>query len=149
MKVWIIGNSNSGKSTFAKYLSEISHLPILEAGSYARKFFGDVSPEELSSHSLELLKANHRYFSNIIGQDLKDNQIIVGARNPIDFADLFDPKRDSVVILEDELSPSSDFEAFGIAAIVSILDFFLATGLICDFQVMKLKAKKENENWYV
>lgn len=146
--IWIIGNTGSGKSTFARKLSERLNLPIFEAGKFARALCPKgTSVEKITEESAKKLQENHRYFSNLIKQNLTTPSIISGARNPIDFADSFNPKTDYVVFLENHRFVSL-FEAYGIEAIKALVTFFYNTDQIKIEQMKILVADKSKEDWY-
>ena len=150
-RLWIIGNSKSGKSTFAKRCSNRFGIPIFEAGKFCRELNPEMDNTRLADYCTRILQNddNHRFFSDKIKEGLgEDSYVIVGVRNPVDFLDSFDPYRDFVIFLEDDSEPASEFEKLGIEAIKRIMDFFVKLNISTDWQVTNLKAEKDKSIWY-
>lgn len=146
--VWVIGATGSGKSTLAARLSEETGLKVVEAGRFAREAWPEVGPEELGRRSADVLRSDFRFFSRRISAETLYPCIVAGVRNPVDLLDSLDAKDDLIYLLDAGTPPASDFEAKGLAAIGAVLDFFLATGVLADYQVERLQARKDGADWY-
>lgn len=154
MSTWIIGYTGSGKSTFARRLSERFSQEILETGKFARDKWPareDDGVRTLTAIAIDALKeSGHRYFSKLIAAEIASKDlIIVGARNPVDFLDSFNPKKDDVIFLNTETPPATEFEEYGVNAIRAIVKFFVVTKIIKEEQAMSITADKENDDWYI
>jgi hypothetical protein len=148
--IWIIGLTGAGKSTLAKRLAAETGLEILEAGRFAREVSSaGADTRELTATTLELLQADHRYFSRLILERVRGRRlIVVGVRNPVDFTDSFNPHTDRVLLLDAGVRAASAFEAEGVEAVGAVLTFFLATGVLARHQVERLTAVKHGSDWY-
>ncbi len=109
--LFIIGNSQVGKSTLAKNLAEIFHYKHIGASEWVRsKFPPNVSREELTSYSVEQLALNPNVCVDYIRNkyDLEnDSFIIEGIRNPFDFVKLWNPQTDHIIFLShDRTTPN-------------------------------------------
>lgn len=141
--LWIIGTSAAGKSTFSKTIADREETSILEAGRWAREMHcegTDVSV--MTATTLSILGKDERYFSRLINQELSkhDRLIVTGARNPIDFVDNFDVKRDGVVFLgTNAFPPQTDFEHVGVDAIKLHVAFMISCGLLPPTRVESLE----------
>jgi hypothetical protein len=149
--LWILGPTGSGKSTLAKQILALpvyqeerenpfdGGLAILECGRFARALAPKgASAQVLAACSCDALDKDVRFFSRKIGRALKahgqrsQQVLVVGARNPIDFLDHFDVKRDAVLSLPDagRARRLSAFETQGLEAIHKAIHFLSSNGLL-------------------
>ena len=105
MKIFIIGYSNSGKSTFAKQFKKFKHI---SASSWTSRFgFDKTDPSyrrNVTEASTKALKENPDECIDHIKEAIKtaENVVIEGIRNPRDFFNLFNPTCDVVMFLKPE-----------------------------------------------
>lgn len=134
MKIFIIGSTNTGKTTFAKKL--FNHVGkdilFLESSEILKNFVNypdnltdENRTKKLTKFSLSILKNDHfaicDMIENIILLQNKKYTIVNGIRNPTDFIKLYNPKTDMVFISQEK--GKSVFEKFGIKSIKSYLTF--------------------------
>lgn len=123
MNIFIIGGSQVGKSTISKKIKKyIPTFTLIEMGSY----FKDTPKNrtsELTKRSLNLLRDNHKTFYEYYEKNKSVSNIIVGVRNPLDFALMFNPNTDIVIITEERSAIETEFEKTGIKAISEVLLF--------------------------
>jgi len=136
MKIFVIGYSRTGKTSFAKKLAKDIGFEHLTASSWLREIYDGPAQSHLSEKelirkmtdfSIEQLKANPFVAAKFLSEKIKDveNIVIDGIRNPIDFQALFDPKVDHVILINRKgYLPQTRFEMAGIDAICCILDFY-------------------------
>lgn len=143
MKIFIIGGTNSGKSTFAKklenYLEESNEdFYTIESSSILMKrddvpsFTRETRTKVLTKFTNSLLKSDVGIVGKEIKKELLKNkskiQIIVGVRNPYDFTLLFNPKSDMVFTTDSKMK--NEFENSGIKSIKSYLKFLSKSNLL-------------------
>jgi hypothetical protein len=143
MLIFGIGPSGSGKSSvFAPLLD--AHLEragvdcvIVEAGGWCRRAVDPDPPEtlrkRLTEHAIETLKKHPSTAVDWVRTELKDAAvgIVLGIRNPYDFAQLFDWRTDAVVFLHGWSSDA--FEETGILAIRKLLMWADELGISCNY----------------
>ncbi len=150
MSIWIVGASNTGKSTIAAELHLTTDLPVVEAGQFCRAIcMPGVGRGTLNKTASMILQDDHRYFSmKIFGELYNKNAIVVGVRNPVDFIDSFNPKLDKVIFLSANDTTEKGFDTEGVNGIKSVVDFFLSVGILNSYQVLQMVANKEDKEWY-
>lgn len=150
MSIWIIGPSRSGKSRLAENVAHVFGLPIVETGLICRDFcIPGAEYEVLADFAAELLQKDLRYFSwRILKETQGREAVVVGARNPVDFIECFDPTKDGVLLLEAGIIPKPGFDTEGIDSIKAILKFFLSLGIVKQSQVVTMTADRSKEWWY-
>ena len=131
--IYVIGHSKTGKSPVAKRIADHFGFPIIEAGGWARQGcppLEDETTEEyvprVSQYALEKLKTDPWVAIRHVDNGIKssgDKSIIVGIRNPFDFAQLVDPSVDHVIFIESD-TPMSDFESEGISLIRGMVKLY-------------------------
>ncbi len=132
MNIFIIGRAQSFKTSFSKELAKITGFNHIQASSFLREKHPTLghSPHDavqLSIQAIEDLKEDPFVCINSIKSKLKQNNIIEGVRNPVDFAHLFNPQTDKIVFLHNENVANieySQFEVIGLEAIKEMLTFY-------------------------
>lgn len=142
--LWVVGSTASGKSTFAKRVSQLLGIGLVEAGSWARKALPHGSVDQLTEYSMSRLRGDSRYGSRYVEQELSrfGTCVVAGSRNPIDFVDNFHPTLDTAIVMGPKtFPPVTDFERTGIEAIQSYLRFLVACGMSRDEQYVIIEPK--------
>lgn len=139
MKIFIIGTTNSGKSTLAKYISNILNAPIISAGAWMKKNYYQAVEETkenytkmLTRTSMGFLQKNPNFFLEKIQDEVQKNIyssviIIEGIRNPRDFIHLFNPNEDVVILVNsviNEIKEYPEFEIKGLEIIDELIKYF-------------------------
>jgi hypothetical protein len=160
--VWVLGPTGAGKSSYATQLAFAANdlglglggNRVLECGSFARKGCAkDATVDTITAHTLACLDRDPAHFAKRIAKQTKTLRargggIVVGARNPIDFATAFSVKEDAVVILDpagpgrrslDARAGATIFERRGLRAIEAFLDFLVDTDQLHESQVLYLR----------
>lgn len=127
MNLFIIGPSQTGKSTLAQGIALDTGMKHITASSWVRsKFKPEESPtrEDLTQKSTDLLREQSTMATDTLRalHDLDSGgYIIEGIRNPFDFARLYRPERDVVLFLsrEDALPTGDRFDP-GVPVIVQM-----------------------------
>lgn len=141
--LWVLGNTHSGKSTVARKIAAETGATHLEGSKWVRQMHSpDCGVAELTATAMSILHKDERYFSKLIREDLEratrepgSRVVFAGSRNPIDFVDNFDVTRDAIVMVGAKgCPPQSDFERFGLGAILMHVAFLVGTGLILESQ---------------
>lgn len=126
-KIFVLGNTKSGKSTFAKILGELNNRIVISSSGYIPS---DNVPDDwigraevMQARTIEILSKNPNacleYLSNEAAvNDL--NVVFEGLRNPYDFIRLFDPQKDKVFIVKMEGREEVALD-FGVGAIEQAL----------------------------
>lgn len=131
MKIFVIGLPVSGKTTFAKEISEQMGYIYIDATSWLKNTFRDKQDKETECQYQEMyhqyltdrLKKDHNIFSrnivDIISLNPNHNFIIEGSLNPTDFNCLFDYNQDMIIILNRNNNESEflDYENIGLSVI--------------------------------
>lgn len=143
MKIFVIGQSNSGKTSFSKKLAEALgavHIPISEwVRSRFPEFNDGVKSDErveiMTKFSINALKRDPAVAVNFLRHkhDLSKPCAIEGIRNPSDFMQLFDYTSDFVIFIENK-NNHIKFTGFerGVHIIESYLGYLLSNGLMDD-----------------
>ena len=140
MKIFVIGSSQTGKSPLAKALAENMRCKYLSTSGWVRnRFTANDYPTTkefitaMTEYSINELRENPDRCIEYLNEqhDLSQACVIDGVRNPHDFIKLFDPKYDSVIILQRKKNPirPTQFES-GIELISAYLQYLEKTGLI-------------------
>ena len=113
MKVFIIGATKSGKTTLAEKLSKKYNFKHIKASALIRDIFtkneSDFKSkqeftEAITKFSLDVNRKDPYIISRYLrtSNNLDQNCIIEGIRNPNDFFELFDIANDKVILLKHE-----------------------------------------------
>lgn len=157
MKIFIIGISQTGKSTLSKYLSDKYYLEHIQTSKSIRNTFQykeeDFNSkqsfiEAITDYSIKINQKEPYFNSNYIinNYDLKKDVIIEGIRNPNNFFSLFDIIKDKVIILKylnNQIKPTS-FEK-GIDVIENYLNWNLELNIINKNRIQILEYNNYNE----
>ena len=151
MKIFIIGYSGVGKSPFASLLCRrYPQAQHIKAGEWVRSQFStNATAQEMAEFSAQKLKENINICVDFIREKYVFSQnsisIIEGIRNPYDFMQLFDPKKDMVIFVNRKNTfASSYFELQGTNTIYSYLSFLASTRIIQEQQMTGFFIEKEN-----
>ena len=121
MKVFIIGATKSGKTTLAEKLSKKYDFKHIKASALIRDIFpkneSDFKSkqeftEAITKFSLDINRKDPYIVSRYLwtSNNLDQNCIIEGIRNPNDFFELFDIANDKVILLKHENSDLKETE---------------------------------------
>lgn len=138
-KVFVLGPSKSGKTTFAKCFPKLKHI---EASTPYRKAFEQERPEistdsplwrdEITKFGIHKKLAMPDFCINYVKGEIEktrfESQIISGIRNPRDFVSLFDYTMDYVVYLQPATTGYSSFDS-GLDVIRNYIDWLHVNGL--------------------
>jgi GTPase SAR1 family protein len=139
-KIFVIGYSECGKSTFSQALCERLSVQYIGASEWTRKFnvTKDRNPayrETVTNLARKALLENPRVCIDYISSSLsaiKEPVIVEGLRNPFDFMNLYDPANDYVIHLEPENAiPINRFDD-GIDVIIDFLGYMNENHLFDD-----------------
>ena len=150
MKLFIIGQSQSGKTTLANQMAQIYGLQHISASDWVKQVW-QLSIEDFASreayitaiteYSLEYLRKYPRACIDYIQHQLVDdrNTVIDGIRNPYDFVTLFNWQFDRCLYLNYQCNPipTNPFEQ-GLSVIQTYLKWLLDNRLIQPHQAMTL-----------
>ncbi|TSC82432.1 MAG: hypothetical protein G01um101419_588 [Parcubacteria group bacterium Gr01-1014_19] len=141
MKIFVIGMSNSGKTTLAKKIAELYGLECLSASEWVRTAspeFADGPKSDdqvaaMTEFTIATLKKNPKITVDFLNDkyDLTKSYVIEGVRNPGDFIRLFNPVTDYVVFITNNNNAlkATLFEE-GIGVIRKYLDYLSSNGLL-------------------
>ena len=121
MKIFIIGATKSGKTTLAEKLSKKYNFKHIKASALIRDIFpkneSDFKSkqeftEAITKFSLDINRKDPYIVSRYLrtSNNLDQNCIIEGIRNPNDFFELFDIANDKVILLKHENSDLKETE---------------------------------------
>ena len=138
MKIFVIGFSQSGKSTFSKTLAGTYNAEHITASNWTKRFKIDKSDpeyrEKVTAASREALSKDHLVAVHAIRAAILDSskaiKIIEGIRNPLDFMHLFDLKNDYVVLLLPKNVVSANLFDDGVKAIQTNLSWMVKNDII-------------------
>jgi len=138
MKIFVIGFSQSGKSTLAKALSETFDAVHISASNWTKQFEINKSDLEyrakVTNASREALSKDHLISVQAIRTEVLESKkaikIIEGIRNPFDFTHLFDIKNDYVIFLFPCDVVASDSFDGGVKVIQDTALWMLANNMI-------------------
>ncbi len=151
MKTFILGRSGTGKSPFAQQVAAATGMAHVSASRWVRERFPKTRfdydtrqqfVDAITAFSQARLREDPNVCVDFIttNEPIADRVIIEGIRNPRDFALLFDPKHDEVVLLDHspaDLVPTA-FEG-GLAVIERYLTWMVDTGLIDDTRIVRYR----------
>ena len=155
MKLFIIGQSRSGKTTLAKHIAHTCHLRHISASNWVKQVWHlseqdfpsrEAYIQAITDYSLEYLRKSPHACVDYIRQQLQQPltspqfcTIIDGIRNPYDFVNLFDQQRDRCLHLVYLSNPiaTNNFEQ-GLTVIQAYLDWLLTNHLIQPHQATNL-----------
>lgn len=135
MKVFIIGPSKIGKTTYANKIKKeagfdasLSMSFLLKEQYKQNNNESDLQYiERLSKISTDILKEYPDYFVHALKQEIRmngyKNIVIDGVRNPFDFAKLYENGDSVIFVSGDDYSYKSSFEEQGLIAIAEMLNF--------------------------
>lgn len=141
MRIYVLGQSGSGKTPFSKMVGEKLNLPVISAGNWIN---GRISLDKQISKqkaidlttetSIKELRNDPDVCIDYVVQLLNmvgSDAIIEGIKNPRDFATLFDISKDLVIFLNRDKNPytASSFE-MGIVVIDHYVNWAASTGLL-------------------
>jgi nicotinamide riboside kinase len=141
MKVFVIGYTNTGKTTLAARIATALELPMVRANEWVEASLGSEAVEYASKtdraqvytqYSTDHLRVDPavalRYMSTRF--DVSRPCVIEGLRNPRDFLHLYDPRFDLVVLVDRVgVTASSVFES-GVDHIADYLRYLDSAGLM-------------------
>lgn len=129
-RIFIVGLSGAGKSTYARNLARILGCGVVSGGGWIRAQYPHAGSLELTQRALNTLAGDPDVAIRWVGPRPEgDFQIVEGLRNPRDFVHLCDPTRDFAVLLSEREPPTSPdiWESTGVDAIVALLGFYMET----------------------
>jgi hypothetical protein len=140
--IFLVGGTGVGKSTLAKKLAAQRGLIHVQASEWFRKNFNGAGitgkqafTDAITAFSRQALARdpdlNVRYLHQAYHLEA-GGHVIEGCRNPRDFEQLFDPQRDTVVIIHYPQNPVrvSTFEAEGLRLIHGITQYYVDIGML-------------------
>lgn len=147
VKIFILGTSQSGKTTLAKAICQQLPLQHVSASTWVRKHFHENTQDKqsliasMSAFATQQLKQNPFACIEELKKtyDLNQPSVIEGVRNPFDFANLFDPSADGVIRISfknNKLQPT-EFEK-GLEVVDDLLSWMFKNQMISDTQVLNL-----------
>src|SRR5262245_54529373 len=140
MSIFVLGRSRTGKTPFASQVALALGSTHIMGSEWVRKRFPPLDTSDrqtfvdaITRFSLEELRRNPRACVEYIRAhyDLSRPCVFEGLRNPHDFVHLFDPRTDTVVLLEhtgNDLRPTG-FES-GLDLIAQYARYLVETGLL-------------------
>lgn len=149
MKIFVIGVSQTGKSTLSKYLCEKYQMKHIQSSVMVRETFSKKESDfknkqdfidAITEYSILLNRRNPNAVSDYIQEHyFLENVIIEGIRNPNNFHKLFDIKKDKVILLDYTKNSiiKTDFES-GIDVIDNYLNWNLKMKIITENNYQKL-----------
>ena len=148
-RIFIIGHTSAGKSTYARQLAVVlGKCPIVSGGGWVREAFPNVTdPEGLTNAARAALRSNPDRSLAWVGDrpTTSTYQIVEGIRNPRDFAYLCDPLKDIVVFLRAAGDlPATTWEATGVGAIHKLAAFYAETW---DTRVLWVQRQGDRVQW--
>lgn len=146
--IWVIGATRSCKTALAQHGIAPLGFYMISTADFFRKQYGQPDTYSrqfvfnISAFAAETLSkdpdCNIRYLQDIAKQQHKPC-VIEGERNPVEFAKLYDPKNDMVIILNRQ-----DVDVYdtaierGIESIEKIVRWNISTGIAPQDSAMKL-----------
>lgn len=143
--IYIIGQTNTGKTTLAKRLSEKTGRKVISSSSFlddvdCEGLSKEARAQKLSEESLRRLRINPDIAAKHIRSQITGPSIIEGIRNPNDYVRLVEASDFVFFLQKANSSPATYFEVFGLAAILQIAKFNHEMGLMSNFHVMEFDA---------
>jgi GTPase SAR1 family protein len=147
VKIFILGTSQSGKTTLAKAICQQLPLQHVSASTWIRKHFHENTQDKqtliasMTAFATQKLKLNPFACIEELQKkyDLNQPSVIEGIRNPFDFANLFDPNTDRVIRItykNNKLQPT-EFEK-GLEVVDDLLTWMINNQMMTDTQVLNL-----------
>lgn len=132
MNIFIVGASDTGKSSLAKFLSERYNIKHIQASKWLRdtyKMEADEMVEEYTNRitniSIELLKNDPDFFIDKIREQYATTNIIEGIRNIRDFMVLYNPNTDILIKTVHDYGYKTSFEEDGLKLISRSHDYLV------------------------
>lgn len=155
MKIFIIGISQTGKSTTAKYIANKYNMEYIQASIMIRNSFKKENEfnsrqefiEAITKYSIELNQNSPMIVSKYIKENYDLNNVIIeGIRNPNNFFDLYEIKKDKIIVLDYLNNPIKEttFEK-GINIIVDYLKWNIEHNIISSDDLQILRYENYNE----
>jgi len=133
MNVFVIGTTNSGKTTLSSALSTQLNFKHIQISKILKEQNAIVSTESYNQYIHRLtevakiiLRTHPDFFVDYIKKEASENNIIEGCRNIRDFMLLFNPKTD-VVIHVIGSNGITEFESEGLHIIIESVNFMSKT----------------------
>lgn len=135
MNVFVLGHTQSGKSTLAQHIADKYGFKHIEASGNLRDLVprnegeSDIDyVKRLSNKSKELLLKDPYYFADIVKSKMQpDRNIISGIRNPVDLIQIADFKKDLIIFITpykgNFFGYHSAFERTGLYCIQAFIPF--------------------------
>lgn len=156
MKIFVLGSSQTGKSTITRYLCEKFNMTHIQSSTMIRNTFP--FKEEDYNNKQEFINAITKYSielnikkPNIVSDYIKknydlNNVIIEGIRNPNNFHQLFDITKDKVIYLDylNNTIEKTNFEK-GLEVIINYLEWNLSLNILDKDKVSFIKYKTYEE----
>lgn len=146
MKIFVIGQSGTGKTPIAAKISEALSFNHVKASEYFRKTFTGHSDDRneftkmITEYSAHVLKENPYVNIDYLKDKLQGNCVVEGVRNPIDFSNLFEFGKDKIIFLEYRNNPilKTDFEN-GLDIIESIMSWAQQQGIVSENDFIRIQ----------
>jgi hypothetical protein len=148
MKLFIIGATQTGKTTLAQAVASELEMQALSASEWAKLRFKrselattdrDAYVREITDFTCTELAKQWDSCARYLQSRCTGSLVIEGIRNPYDFSVLFDPHEDAVVFLLSGMDGRTTFEKRGLAAIQAQVTFYVDTGILNADRVYWLK----------
>jgi len=147
--IFVVGASNTGKSTLAKKIRDTFDLKYVHAGTWATEMY-ETRPEEKSrayidgvtAYALDKLREDPNIcITYLASQGVMCGKgfLVDGIRNPRDFSRIFDTQNDVAVILnykENPIAPTI-FEQ-GVEVITAYTQWLVSNGLLPENRVQNI-----------
>lgn len=144
-KVFVIGKSRVGKTTFSKKFAAKFGFQHIQASEWIKDQNKDLNPDaenyrvEVTKRSIQALRKNQNSCVDFIKQkyDLTLPTLIEGVRNPHDFHNLCDYQNDYVILLNHP-AVEKEYPLFdsGVDAIRGSVGFLLLTNIMLETHII-------------
>lgn len=148
VKIFVLGTSQSGKTTLAKRICDELSLQHVSASAWVRKNFKECYVDKqahiqsMTAFATDQLK--HNPFICIqelqTSYDLNLPSVVEGIRNPFDFAHLFDPRTDCIVWVKykNNKLATTEFEK-GLLVVDALLSWLVQNKLVSFKQIFNFE----------
>lgn len=156
MKIFILGMSQSGKSTLTNKLCNKYNFKHIQSSIMVRNTFKFTEKDyhnkqdfidAITQYSIELNRKTPNAVSDYIKDNYNLNNVIIeGIRNPNNFFQLFDIKKDKVIYLNylNNKIEKTSFEK-GLDVILNYLDWNLEMGILKESSFQKIEFNSYEE----